>query len=248
MSGLLPQAASAHAAMLDAVLAEIHWHMLAVFLLWFAIFVTALVRFREGRHPVPRTEGPGWRWPLLAMGVVVAGDVTLLLTRALPAWDARMTPPPASADAPLEVRVVAEQFAWHVHYPGPDGRFGEAGAMHISASNPVGIDRDSRGGADDIGLSNILVLPLHRPIVIVLSSRDVIHSFTLPEMRVKQDVTPGMTTRTWFTPVLAGSWDILCSQLCGLGHYRMRGEYRVVPPAEWLRWQADEVALLSNAP
>jgi cytochrome c oxidase subunit II len=247
IAGLLPQPASAHAAMLDAVLFDIHWHMLAVFLLFFGIFVTALVRFREGRHPDPRPTGPGWRWPLVAMGAVVAGDVGLLVTRALPAWDARMTPPAAGAQPPLEIRVVAEQFAWHVHYAGPDGRFGEAGAMHISATNPVGIDRDDPAGADDIGLTNILMLPLQRPVVIQLTSRDVIHSFTLPEMRVKQDITPGMTTRTWFTPIAEGAWDIVCSQLCGLGHYRMRGEYRVVSPEEWERWQDDEVALLAPA-
>ena len=77
-----------------------------------------------------------------------------------------------------------------------------------------------------------------------LTSRDVIHSFTLNEMRVKQDANPGMTARVWFTPIAIGDWEIACSQLCGLGHYRMRGEYHVVDQAGWERWQADEVARL----
>jgi cytochrome c oxidase subunit 2 len=96
----------------------------------------------------------------------------------------------------------------------------------------------------DIGLQNILMLPINRPIVVQVTSRDVVHSFTLPEMRVKQDATPGMTVRTWFTPTRLGSWEIMCSQLCGLGHYRMRGEYQVVSREDWDRWLADEVQRL----
>jgi len=240
----LPQAASAHAAMLDAVLVDIHWHMLAVFLLWLVIFATALVRFRAGRHPVARSEGPGLLWPAVAIAAVILGDVTLLGARALPAWYARLNPPAAGLEAPLEIHVAAEQFAWQVHYPGPDGRFGRTDAAFISASNPVGIDRDDPAASDDIGLTNVLVLPLNRPVVVQLTSRDVVHSFTLPEMRVKQDATPGLVARTWFTPIAEGSWEIACSQLCGLGHYRMRGEYRVVSREAWERWLADELRRL----
>jgi cytochrome c oxidase subunit 2 len=82
------------------------------------------------------------------------------------------------------------------------------------------------------------------PVVVDLSSRDVIHSFTLNEMRVRQDAVPGMITQTWFRPVLAGKWDIACSQLCGIGHYRMRGEYTVLPRNEWRQWLESEVALI----
>lgn len=241
----LPEAASAHAAMVDAVLVDIHWHMLAVFTVWAVIFLTALVRFRAGRHPAPREAGPGLLWPALAIAMVILGDVTVLVARALPAWFARLDPPEAGLALPLEVHVAAEQFAWQVHYPGPDNRFGPTGAAFITASNPVGIDRADPAAADDIGLTNVLVLPANRPIVVQLTSRDVVHSFTLPEMRVKQDVTPGMTARTWFTPIVEGSWEIVCSQLCGLGHYRMRGEYRVVSQEEWGRWVEGEVARLN---
>ena len=93
ISRFLPVPASAHASMLDAVLIDVHWHMLAVFLTWLVIFITALVRFREGRNPEPRAAGPGLLWPALAIAAVILGDVTLLAARALPAWQARMTPP-----------------------------------------------------------------------------------------------------------------------------------------------------------
>lgn len=240
----LPEAASAHAALLDAVLVDVHWHILAVFVVWSLIFVTALVRFRAGAHPEPRAAGAPVLWPALAILAVILGDVVLLTTRALPAWHARMAPPAAGDLAPLEVRIASEQFAWNIHYAGPDGRFGRTDAAFITASNPVGIDRADPAAADDIGLLNILTLPLDRTVVIHLTSRDVIHSFTLPEMRIKQDVTPGMTFRTWFTPTRVGAWEILCSQLCGLGHYRMRGEYRVLTREDWAAWEADELARL----
>jgi cytochrome c oxidase subunit 2 len=244
MARLLPDAASAEAPLLDSVLVAAHWHMAAVFLVWLAILAIALIRFRASRHPAARGDGPPLLWAGLAIGAVILGDVVLLATRALPAWHARTSAPAATADPPVEIRVDAEQFAWHVHYPGPDAQFGSSDAALISAANPLGIDRASPHAADDIGLTNVLVLPIDRTIAVQLTSRDVVHSFTLPEMRVKQDAVPGFVSRTWFTPVKTGSWEIGCSQLCGLGHYRMRGEYRVVSAEAWAKWIADEVERL----
>lgn len=240
---LLPTAASSVAPLLDAVLMSVHVHMLLIFIGWLAVFVYALVRFRKGANPEPRQHGVGGIWPALAIGAVVIGDVVILFALALPAWSERNRPPPAGV-TPLEVRVAAEQFAWNIHYPGPDGVFGRTDQTLVSASNPSGIDRADPAGRDDIGLLNVLTLPVYRTVVVRLTSRDVIHTFTLNEMRVKQDANPGMSTRLWFTPTQTGNWEIACSQLCGLGHYRMRGEYRVVSPEEWEQWQADEVRRL----
>ena len=223
----LPQAASDHAASLDAVLLSVHAHMLLIFAAWLALFLIALVKFRKGANPEPRDRGMTGTWAAIAIGAVIVGDVIILATMALPAWAAR-NEPPAAGVTPVEVRITAEQFAWNIHYPGPDGVFGRTGQPFISASNPVGIDRGDPAAADDIGILNVLMLPVNRTAVIQLASRDVIHSFTLNEMRVKQDANPGMTSRIWFTPIAAGDWEIACSQLCGLGHYRMRGEYHVV--------------------
>jgi len=239
----LPAAASSDAPLLDAVLMSVHVHMLLIFVGWLAVFVYALVRFRKGANPEPRQHGVRGVWPALAIGAVIAGDVVILFALALPAWSGRNAPPPAGVN-PVEVRVTAEQFAWNIHYPGPDGVFGRTDQTLVSASNPVGIDRSDPAARDDIGLLNILTLPVYRTVMVQLTSRDVIHSFTLNEMRIKQDANPGMTTRIWFTPTQTGNWEIACSQLCGLGHYRMRGEYHVVTPEEWEKWQADEVARL----
>lgn len=240
---LLPPAGSAHASSLDAVLYSVHAHMLLIFVLWLAVFVYALIRFRKGANPEPRGHGVRGMWPAIAIGVVIAGDVVILAALALPAWLER-NQPPAAGVSPLQVRVTAEQFAWNIHYPGPDGVFGRTGATLINATNPVGIDRSDPAAQDDIGLLNVLTLPVNRTVVVQLASRDVVHSFTLNEMRVKQDANPGMVSRVWFTPIVTGAWEIACSQLCGLGHYRMRGEYRVVTADEWAKWQADEMARL----
>lgn len=240
---LLRPAASFHALQLDSVLYSVHAHMLLIFALWLAMFVYALIRFRKGANPEPRQQGVRGIWPAIAIGIVIAGDVVILAGLALPAWSARNEPPPRGT-APVEVRVTGEQFAWNIHYPGPDRIFGRTDATLINATNPVGIDRNDPAAKDDIGLLNVLTLPVYRTVVVQLASRDVVHSFTLNEMRVKQDANPGMTSRVWFTPITTGTWDIACSQLCGLGHYRMRGEYRVVTPEEWERWQEEELARL----
>lgn len=241
----LPIAGSAHVADLDRVLFGIHGHMAVQAIAWGFFFVYVLVRFRQGAHPRAQRVGLKPLVPALAIAGVIAGDALLLATTALPAWFARGAAP-SGQPAPLEIRVVAEQFAWNIHYPGPDGKFGRTAQEFIGAANPLGIDRRDADAQDDIGMLNTLMLPLGRPVIVHLSSRDVIHSFTLNEMRVRQDATPGITTRTWFTPIVAGRWDIACSQLCGLGHYRMRGEYTVMSATEWEQWLSSEVRLLSR--
>jgi cytochrome c oxidase subunit II len=240
---LLPLAASEHAAEFDAVLHAVHLHIAVQALAWGAFFAYCVIRFRHRVHPHPSHKALRPALPVLAIALVIAGDAVLLATTALPVWLKRTTLP-SSLETPFEVRVAAEQFAWNVHYPGPDGRFGRTSRALISAPNPLGIDRTSAGGADDIGLQNVLNVPINRPVIVHLTSRDVVHSFTLNEMRIRQDATPGLPVRTWFTPTTIGRWEIACSQLCGLGHYRMRGAFAVLSSGDWAAWHAREVALI----
>jgi cytochrome c oxidase subunit II len=239
----LPVAASAHAADIDRVLVGVHEHMAIQALAWGAFFIYVLIRFRGGARQ--HTNGGQLKplVPVLAIAAVIVGDAVLLATTALPAWHARSVLP---VNAPLEICVTAEQFAWNIQYPGPDGRFGAARPELISAANPIGVDRTDPNGRDDIAVVNLLTLPLGRPVIVHLTSRDVIHSFTLNEMRIRQDAVPGITVDTWFTPVETGRWDIACSQLCGLGHFRMRGEYTVLQQESWNQWQTDELRLLNR--
>jgi cytochrome c oxidase subunit 2 len=195
MTRLLPLAASEHAADFDGVLSAVHLLMGIQAVAWGAFFILCLVRFRRRAHPLASRSEIRPALAALAIGAVMVGDAVLLATSALPAW-LKHASGPSSSSAPLDVRVVAEQFAWNVHYPGPDGRFGVTRPALISASNPLGIDRSTEEGRDDIGLQNNLTVPVGRPIVVQLSSRDVAHSFTLNEMRVRQDATPGLVVRT----------------------------------------------------
>jgi cytochrome c oxidase subunit 2 len=145
----------------------------------------------------------------------------------------------------LQIRVVAEQFAWNVHYPGADGIFGRTVPDLVNASNPIGLDPADPRAADDIVSINQLHLEKDRPVTIRLSSKDVIHSFNLPTMRVKQDTIPGMEIPVHFTPVEVNGeerWEIACAQLCGLGHYRMRGFLTVHTTEDFRAW------LAANAP
>jgi cytochrome c oxidase subunit 2 len=110
----------------------------------------------------------------------------------------------------------------------------------VSSDNPLGLDRTDPASRDDVTTINELHLPIDTPVIVYLSSKDVVHSFTLPQMRVKQDTIPGTVQPVWFTPTRTGEWEIVCSQLCGLAHYRMRGFYTVQTAADFKAWLASE--------
>lgn len=235
----LPLAASADAASVDGELALVHALMLVLFVGWGGYFAWLLVRFRRGSSPRATYPGTRGRWAMAVVVLVATAELALLGAVSLPAWRARTVAVPTDPGA-IEVRVVAEQFAWNVHYPGPDRRFGRTALALVSPDNPIGLDRVDPASADDVVSLNDLHVPVGRPVIVYLSSKDVVHSFTLPQMRVKQDVVPGTLSTTWFTPTRTGRWEIACSQLCGLAHYRMRGLYTVEDEgayAAWLRAQ-----------
>jgi cytochrome c oxidase subunit 2 len=129
---------------------------------------------------------------------------------------------------------VGQQFAWNVRYA-PSGRFGHASARFLN-DNPMGLDPNDPDNKDNITTMNQIYLPVDKTVIIDLTSKDVIHSFGVPAMRVKQDVIPGMVTHVWFTPNKIGQFEIACSQLCGMGHYRMRGIINVVSQTDFDQW------------
>jgi cytochrome c oxidase subunit 2 len=243
MNRFLPIPASAHAGQVDLVMTLVHILMLSMFVGWSAYFVWVLFRFRSGRQPRANHAGATGRFALgTEIGVVVA-EVVLLVGFALPLWFAQTGARPADPTA-IVVRVIAEQFAWNVHYPGADGQFGTTSISLVTPSNPIGLDRKSPFGADDIVLLSEMHLPVNRPVVIQLSSKDVVHSFGVPAMRVKQDAIPGLLSPVWFTPTVPGDFEIACSQLCGLGHYRMRGVITVESEDAFKKFLAAEAAAL----
>ena len=239
----MPVAASAHAGDVDRLMVLVHWLMLLLFVGWGVFFAYVLVRFRHSAHPVAVHQGARGTWSTWVEGGVLAAEIILLLSFAIPTWSTRVDAfPPESQSTVL--RVVAEQFAWNVHYPGADGLFGRTDLQLLSPSNPLGLDRSDPVAQDDITTINVMHLPVNKPVIVHLSSKDVIHSFALPQMRVKQDVIPGLSQPVWFTPTQTGEWEIPCSQLCGLGHYRMQGYYTIETEAEYQAWLAEETAFL----
>ena len=240
----LPPNASAHGLALDEMTALVHWLMAILFVGWGIFFIVTLVRFRAKRNPKASYAGVKSHYSTYGEVGVALFEVILLVGFAIPAWARWVTPHPEEAGA-LTVRVIGEQFAWNVHYPGDDGVFGRTEARLVDSTNPVGLDPADPAGADDITTINQLHLPVDRPVTVLLSTKDVIHSFALPVMRVKQDAIPGQEIPVHFTPVMTNGdsrWEIACAQLCGLGHYRMRGFLTVHPEGGFESWLAAEKA------
>ena len=235
----LPVQASTHAAELDQMTVLVHWLMLVMFVGWGAFFLFVLVRFRRSANPTANYAGAKGKFAKSTEVLVAIIEIVLLVGYAIPAWATRVRELP-SEDEAVVVRVVSEQFAWNVHYPGRDGMFGRADAKLVSAENPLGLDRADPRGRDDVTTINQLNLPIDRPVLVKLSSKDVIHSFGLYEMRVKQDAIPGMEIPVWFIPNRPGDYEIACSQLCGLGHYRMRGFVTVQSQTDFDGWMAEQ--------
>lgn len=308
----LPIDASAHGPEIDNMIAIVHWLMFTLFIGWGSFFTYSLIRFRKSRQAVADHAGvKGHTSSYLEVGVALF-EIVLIVGFAVPLWAKRVTNFPNEKDATV-VRVVAEQFAWNVHYPGADGVFGRTDIHLVTADNPLGLDRSDPNAKDDITTINQLNLPVGKPVIVRLTSKDVIHSFGIPLLRVKQDVIPGQLIPVWFTPVETtdqirtqltktysirdGKYDprlttlvatrdyvgkdstvlvargsalfddtikqlvdagyteiqagpdtpmeIACSQLCGLGHYRMRGYVSIMTPDAYQAWLKDEASYLT---
>jgi cytochrome c oxidase subunit 2 len=235
----MPIQASAHAAEIDQMTVLVHWLMAVLFVGWGLFFVFVIFRFRRGANPRASYTGAKGKISKGTEVAVAVIEVVLLVFYAIPAWAKRVTRLPSESES-VVVRIVGEQFAWNIHYPGPDGRFGRTDIRRVTADNPLGLDRTDPNAKDDITTINQLFLPENRPAIVQLSSKDVIHSFGLIEMRVKQDAIPGMTMPVWFIPTRRGEYEIACSQLCGLGHFRMRGFVTIQSEAEFRKWLDDQ--------
>ena len=179
--------------------------------------------------------------------VWTAVGIAALLAPGLIAWKEFVTVP---KDASV-VEAVGQQWQWSFRFPGKDGVLGTVNSRLISPDNPFGLDPDDPYGRDDILVEgNEVHLPLGRPIKAVLRSKDVLHDFFVPQIRAKMDLVPGTVTYFWFTPTRAGKFEILCAELCGVGHYTMRGVMVVdEKPAfdAWLSQQPTFAQLMAEA-
>lgn len=190
-----------------------------------------------GRTHQPSASNRYGNWKMeLAWTIVVTAIFFWFNVWGTHLWS-RMTAHAGASDA-VQVEVTGIQFQWYFRYPGPDGILGKVNAAKFARpdeGNPLGIDPSDRAGGDDI-VSSSLVLPVGRQVDLLLRAQDVIHSVFIPAMRFKQDAVPGMDIHAHFTPIQTGTYELVCSQLCGLGHYRMRAQVQVVTVEQFKQW------------
>jgi cytochrome c oxidase subunit II len=241
----LPPNASEHGYQIDHIIEFSHWFMGALFLGWSAFFTFVLIRFRKGRHPVADHEGVKSGISTHLEFAVVLIEAVLLLGFAIPLWAKRVNQFPPDKDV-LLVHAIGQQFNWNFHLPGPDGQFGRRRVDLVTNSNPLGLDSIDPAAKDDIVVLGELHVPVDRPVIVELSSKDVIHNFALVSMRIAQDAIPGQMIPMWFKPIKAGTYEIVCGQLCGLGHYGMKGSLVVDTPADYQAWLKERVELSGN--
>jgi cytochrome c oxidase subunit 2 len=197
----LPIDASVHGWEIDRLLAYVHIMMALLFVGWSLLFIFMLVRFRRSRQTRAIHDGVKTHASSYVEVLVAVLEIVLLVVFSIPFWVRKVGAFPTQPDT-VRLRVIAQQFAWNVHYPGPDGVFGRTDIRLVTDDNPIGLDRKAANAKDDIVTLNQLYLPVKRPAIIELTTKDVVHSFSLPLMRVKQDTIPGMMIPIHFTPML----------------------------------------------
>ena len=209
----LPILAAEGSKSVDVLNGWVHWLMLILFVGWGAFLIYTLIKFSNRNNPKADYNGIKGKFSKYLEGGVILAEVFLLFALAIPGWANLKANIPDTNSETLEIRVIAQQFAWNIHYPGEDGEFGKTFAYLVDESdNPIGLDREGPG-LDDIVTLNQLYLQKGKLVKIRLTSKDVIHSFALPEMRVKQDAIPGMEIPIFFTPTMSSDeFEVECNR------------------------------------
>lgn len=243
----LPVVASEHGQAVDNLIIYVHWLMIVLFVGWLAYFGYALLRFRSSRNPKADYFGVRNHASNYIEVAVALVEAILLVGVAVPFWAKAVDQFPKPQDSTV-LQVVAQQFAWNVRYPGKDGIFGRQDMKFVTSENVFGVDPSDPHGKDDIQTLNEIHVPLvknpdgkYRPVIIYISSKDVIHSFKCIAMRVTQDAIPGMRIPLWFRPIREGRFQINCAQLCGNGHSSMsQGFITVESEQDYEKWLASK--------
>ncbi len=249
----LPVLASEHGRHVDSLIIYVHWLMIALFVGWLAFFAYALIRFRRSRNPKASYTGVKSHASTYLEGVVALVEAVLLVGLAIPLWAKAVDKFPKESES-TTIQVVAQQFAWNVRYPGKDGVFGKQDMRWVTAENVFGVDPNDPNGKDDVQTLNEIHVPLvknpdgeFRPVIVHISSKDVVHSFKIIALRVTQDAIPGMRIPIWFRPTREGRFQINCAQLCGNGHSSMSQGFLVVESqAAFDKWLASKVGAATS--
>lgn len=217
---------------IDHTITLTFWITGAVFsaVVLFMAYCVLRFRHRPGQKAAYEPESRRLEWWLT---VVTGVGVAAMLAPGLVVWHQFVTVPQEAGD----IEVLGQQWQWSYRLPGKDGKLGRTDVSFVSAENPLGIDpKDSNGQDDVVVIGEDLHLQRDKPVKVLLRSTDVLHNFYVPEFRAKMDFVPGMVTFFWFTPTRTGTFDVLCAELCGVGHAQMRGKVVVVEESEYPQW------------
>jgi cytochrome c oxidase subunit II len=239
--------ASEHGRRVDDLIIYVHWLMIILFLGWLAYFAYALFRFRRSRNPRADYHGVRNHASNYIEIAVASIEGLLLFALAVPYWATAVDKFPKESEA-TRVQVVAQQFAWNIRYPGKDGEFGRQDMHFVTSENVFGVDSADPRGKDDVQTLNEIHVPLvkepdgqNKPVIVYISSKDVVHSFKVIAMRITQDAIPGMRIPIWFRPTQEGRFQINCAQLCGNGHSSMSQGFIVVENEQaYEKWLASK--------
>ena len=232
--------ASEHGGLVDHMLGFVHWFMLALFIGWSIYLVLAFYRFNAQRNAKGDYHGvTGHATTHIEIGVVIV-EAILLLGFAFPLWARQADDYPVSPDT-IKMRALGEKFLWNFQYPGNDTALSTWDPRNINAAagNTTGKDLHDPNGKDDFVNPGTMKLPVGRPVIVDVASKDVIHNLALVPMRAAQDATPGVKSHMWFKPVKEGTWDIICGQLCGPGHAQMKAVLEVMPAKDFEDWSKE---------
>jgi len=211
----LPENVSTYGREIDSLFETIYWITALTFVLVAIAMITFIVKYRhrEGRRAIYSHGNTALE---IVWTIVPALILIVLTVLSVPSW-ARIKSQLPQSDLTIEVK--AKQFNWEITYPGPDGKFGTE---------------------DDKTFDNEMHVPVNKPVVVILKSKDVIHSFFVPQFRIKQDAVPGREIRAWFEATKPGKYELPCAELCGFGHSGMKGWVYVHPLEEYQQWVKDQ--------
>jgi len=238
----LPINVSGQGAGVDNLIFGVHLLMAVLFVGWLSYFFLVLFKFNSRANPKADYVGVRGHTSTYAEVLVALIEGVLLIGLAIPLWAHAVDEFPKGKDV-TTIKIIAQQFVWNAWYPGTNGVFVAQDRQYVSSDNPYGFDKKDPNYKNNFTVSKELEVPVDKPVVAYISSMDVIHCFTIKVMRATQDAIPGMSIPVWFTPKVIGTYQINCAQLCGNGHYAMRGDLKVVSQADYDAW----VAKKSNA-